>query len=335
MMIRVTDATHTGEVRREAAILAEAANLSERERGELAIVVSEIVTNLIKHVGEGCVILDLLSKNGYSGVRIVGLDKGSGIKDMSAAFRDGYSSAGTAGNGLGAIKRLSPVFDIYAAPGLGTAVLAEFWHQGKKNDHVSALDLGVQSIPIPGENDCGDGWGMKNGANSTLFMVVDGLGHGILASDAAREAEAVFHKSKSDSLTSILRDSHDALKKTRGAAMAVAALNLDRRVLTFAGIGNIGASIVTPAGSRGMASHNGTVGHHLSTLQEFSFPWTPESILIMYSDGLKSNWDLNEYPGIWSKKSALIAAILCRDFSRNRDDLTVLVAKNCPESGAP
>src|SRR5580704_15692281 len=103
MMIRVTDATHAGEARRKAAILAEAANLSERECGELAIVVTDIVTNLIKHVGEGCVILDCLSQNGYSGVRVVGLDKGSGIKDMGAAFQDGYSSAGTARNGLGAI----------------------------------------------------------------------------------------------------------------------------------------------------------------------------------------------------------------------------------------
>src|ERR1700683_1643948 len=118
MIIQVTDITHVGEARRGAALFAEAANLSERERGELAIVVTEIVTNIVKHVGEGTVLLESLGQDGSSGVRIVALDNGSGIKDMSAAFQDGYSSAGTAGNGLGAIKRLSHVFDIYAAPGL-------------------------------------------------------------------------------------------------------------------------------------------------------------------------------------------------------------------------
>lgn len=333
MIIRVTDVTHSGEARRQAALLAEATNLDERERGELAIVVTEIVTNLVKHVGEGTVFLEALRQNGDSGVRVLGLDKGSGIKDMNAALRDGYSSAGTAGNGLGAIKRLSQHFDIYAAPGFGTAVLAEFWHREKIDRRTCPMDIGVQSIPITGEDVCGDGWGTRKNPDSMLFMVVDGLGHGILAADAAREAERIVSSSKSSSLTSILQDSHDALRKTRGAAMAVASLNFDRQIMTFAGVGNIGATIVTPTTSRGMASHNGTIGHHLGTIQEFTFPWTRESILIMYSDGLKSNWDLKQYPGIWSKKSALIAGILCRDFSRNRDDVTVLVAKSHSDAG--
>jgi len=332
MIIRVTDATHSGQARREAALLAEKANLGERERGELAIVVTEIVTNQVKHAGEGTVILEEIIQNGSSGVRVLGLDKGSGIRDLSAAFRDGFSSAGTAGNGLGAIKRLSQVFDIYAAPGLGTAVLAEFWSDDKSTPQSSTMEVGVQSIPIAGEEVCGDGWGVKRTADSMLFMVVDGLGHGILASDAAREAEANFSAAKNGSPGSILQDSHDALKKTRGAAMAVAVLHLNQQTLTFAGVGNIGASIVSPTASRGMASHNGTVGHYLSAVQEFTFPWTAESILVMFSDGLKSNWDLKQYPGIWSKKAALIAGILCRDFSRNRDDVTVLVAKNSFEA---
>ena len=116
--------------------------------------------------------------------------------------------------------------------------------------------------------------------------------------------------------------------------MAVASVDIGRQIVNFAGVGNIGATIVNPTASRGMASHNGTLGHHLSTIQEFSFPWSVDNILVMYSDGLKSHWDLNQYPGIWSKKAALIAAILFRDFSRNRDDVTVLVAKNHPEASA-
>ena len=161
-------------------------------------------------------------------------------------------------------------------------------------------------------------------------MVVDGLGHGILAAEAAREAERIFALPKFDSPTSILEESHGALKKTRGAAMAVSALHLDRQLVSFAGVGNIGASIVTSDTSRGMASHNGTVGHHLNRIQEFTFPWNADSILVMYSDGLKSGWDLHRYPGIWSKHPALIAGVLYRDYCRERDDVTVLVAKNHP-----
>jgi hypothetical protein len=261
-------------------------------------------------------------------VRILGLDKGPGIRDLTTALRDGYSTAGTGGNGLGAIKRLSSAFDIYTAPGVGTAVLAEFWPRKKSSEHLSPIDIGVVSVPIKGEDICGDGWGVRKSSDSMMLMVVDGLGHGILASEAAREAERIFAVTRSDSPTPILQDSHDALKKTRGAAMAIASLDVERRLVSFAGVGNIGSSIVTPSSGRGMASHNGTVGHQLHRIQEFTFPWNADSLLVMHSDGLKSSWDLKLYPGIWSKHPALIAGLLYRDFTRERDDVTVLVAKN-------
>jgi anti-sigma regulatory factor (Ser/Thr protein kinase) len=334
MIIRVSDASHAGEARRQAAVYSEQLNFEERPRGALAIVVTEIVTNLVKHVGSGTLLLETFGTNGHKGVRVMALDKGSGIKDLAAALRDGHSTAGTAGNGLGAIKRLSDVFDIYTVPGAGTAVLAEVWSSKKSSKHTS-LDVGVVSVPIKGEQVCGDGWGAKETANSILLMVVDGLGHGILAAEAAREAEKIFADSRSDSPTPILQNSHDSLRKTRGAAMAVASLNLERGVMAFAGVGNIAASIVAPGASRGMASHNGTVGHYLQRIQEFSFPWNSQSVLIMASDGLNTRWDLQPYPGIWSKHPAIIAGLLYRDFSRERDDVTVLVAKNRQDPSAP
>jgi anti-sigma regulatory factor (Ser/Thr protein kinase) len=328
MIIRVTDSTHAGEARRHAALLAEDAKLGERESGSLAIAVTEMVTNLVKHAGNGTMIVETVANNGSSGVRLLGLDRGPGIRDLSAALRDGFSTAGTAGNGLGAIKRLSHTFDIYTSPGHGTAVLAEFWPQKKNAQHLSPLDVGIVSIPIKGEDVCGDGWAAKTTAQSMLLMVVDGLGHGILAAEAAQEAGRIFRESRTDSPTPILQDAHDALKKTRGAAMAVASLNREKQTVSYAGVGNIGASIVTPAASRGMASHNGTVGHVMQRIQEFTFPWSGSSILVMHSDGLRSGWDLNSYPGIWSKHAGLIAGILYRDFYRERDDVTVLVAKS-------
>jgi anti-sigma regulatory factor (Ser/Thr protein kinase) len=334
MIIRVTDSTHAGEARRHAALLAQDAKLGERESGSLAIAVTEMVTNLVKHAGNGTMIVESIAYNGSSGVRLLGLDRGPGIRDLSAALRDGFSTAGTGGNGLGAIKRLSNTFDIYTSPGHGTAVLAEFWPHKKPAQHLSPIEVGVVSIPIKGEDVCGDGWGVKKTAESMLLMVVDGLGHGILAAEAAQEAQRIFRESRGDSPSPILQDSHDALKKTRGAAMAIASLNIETQLLSYAGVGNISASIVTPAGSRGMASHNGTVGHHLQRIQEFAFPWTGNSILVMYSDGLRSGWDLNLYPGIWSKHPGLIAGILYRDFYRERDDVTVLVAKSHAEANA-
>lgn len=331
MIIQVSDSSHTGEARRSAARYSEELCFGEKSRGALAIVVTEIVTDLVKHAGTGMLLLEPVRHNGDSGVRVLAVDKGSGIRDLNRALQDGHSTAGTPGNGLGAIKRLSDVFDVYSMPGVGTAVLAEVWHSEKPTKQHCAMDVAVISHPIRGEEVCGDGWSVKQTAACTLLMVADGLGHGILASEAAREAERIFALSRTDSPTPILQDSHGSLKKTRGAAMAIASLNLERQILTFAGVGNIGASIVAPGVSRGMPSHNGTVGHHLHKLQEFSFPWNSQSMLIMHSDGLSARWDLSAYPGIWTKHPAIVAGLLYRDFSRERDDVTVLVAKNHPE----
>jgi anti-sigma regulatory factor (Ser/Thr protein kinase) len=331
MISHVADPTHAGEARRHAAVLAESVKLGERERGSLAIVITEMATNLVKHAGSGTIVVEVLAQNGNSGLRVLALDKGPGIRNLTTALRDGYSTAGTAGNGLGAIKRLSNTFDIHTAPGMGTAVLAEFWPEKRAAQHESPLDVGVISLPIKGETVCGDGWGAKKTADGMLLMVVDGLGHGILAAEAAREAERVFVTSSSNSLTAILQESHDSLKKTRGAAMAIAALNFNGQLVSFAGVGNIGGSVVTQETSRGMASHNGTLGHHLHRIQEFTSPWNADNIMVMHSDGLKSGWDLKHYPGIWNKHPGLIAGLLYRDFSRERDDVTILVAKHHSE----
>lgn len=331
MIIRITDPTHAAEARRHAVAQALEVNLGETDRGSLAIAVTEMATNLVKHAGTGTIVVERIMRDGTSGVRILGLDKGPGIRDIAQALRDGYSTAGTAGNGLGAIRRLSHGFDIYTAAESGTAVLAEFWAQ--ENGHAgSPLEIGGVSVAVKGEEVCGDGWGARQIENAMVVMVVDGLGHGVLAAEAAREAEQVLLNSRHESPASILRNSHDAMKKTRGAAMAVAALDLEKQTVAFAGIGNIGAAIVTPSSSRGMASHNGTLGHQVQRIQEFTFPWNPDSMLVMHSDGLKSGWDLNQYPGIWGKHPGLIAGMLYRDYARERDDVTVLIARNQRES---
>jgi anti-sigma regulatory factor (Ser/Thr protein kinase) len=331
----VTDPTHAGEARRRAAHLADEAKLDETERGNLAIVVTEMATNLMKHAGTGKIVVETVRSNGDTGVRVLAFDKGPGIRDLSGALRDGYSTAGTAGSGLGAIKRLSHDFDIYSSPGMGTAVLSEFWPGKRMPRKIFPIDVGIVSTPIKGEEVCGDGWGVKKTVHSMLFMVVDGLGHGILAAEAARAAERIFAMPSNDSPTMILQGSHDSLQKTRGAAMAVASLDIEKRLVSFAGVGNISGSIVRAVASHGMASHNGTVGHLLHRIQEFTFPWDSDSILVMHSDGVKSGCDLKQYPGVWSKHPALIAGMLYRDFSRERDDVTILVAKNSRETSPP
>lgn len=328
MLIEVSEASQAGEARREAVMRAEELGMGETRCGEVALVTTEIATNLVKHARHGQILLQEFPHNGNSGLRIVGIDKGPGISDLNRAFSDGHSTVGTMGTGFGAIRRLSDSFDVYSMAGLGTVVNVEFRPEHKvRSIEAHPLQIGVISEPLAGEEACGDGWGAKVLKDSLTVMVVDGLGHGILASDAAREGERVFSTTKETSPQSILQEAHLALKKTRGAAMSIAKIELEKRLLLFAGVGNVSASIVSPGSSRSLAWHNGTLGQQMERLQEFTVPWNENSILVMHSDGLGSRWDLERYPGIWTKHPSTIAAVLHRDFTRGRDDVTVLVVK--------
>jgi len=319
--------THAAEARRFAVRQAEEIGLTETESGAIAIAVTEIAGNVLKHAEFGKILFEHIHQDAKNGLRVLALDKGPGIADVTAALQDGFSTAGTNGNGLGAVRRLASYFDLYSVAGRGTCILAEFW-SGKTAPVEPSLEVGAISIPLRGETVCGDGWAIRRNAIGAWFMVVDGLGHGAFAADAAREAERIFARSGSESPAMILNDIHDALKKTRGAAAAIAFVNQEKQTLCFAGLGNISATLATAESSRGIASHNGTLGHQMHRIQEFNLPWNQDSVLIMHSDGLSSRWDLSESRGIWSRHPSLIASVLYRDFAKERDDVTVLVARN-------
>jgi hypothetical protein len=76
-----------------------------------------------------------------------------------------------------------------------------------------------------------------------------------------------------------------------------------------------------------MVSHNGTVGHGLHKVQEFTYPAGPDAVLILHSDGIASHWDPAAYPGLLAHHPALIAGVLYRDHARGRDDASVVVVK--------
>jgi anti-sigma regulatory factor (Ser/Thr protein kinase) len=324
----VAEVTDAAAARRAVVHCAELIGMSESDRSNVAISVTEMATNVIKHASRGQIIVDSVLQNGACGLRMLAVDKGPGISNIARALEDGRSTAGTAGNGLGAIRRLATRFDIYSYPAKGTCVLAEFWSRDSAAKNESDIEVGVLTVPFPGESVSGDGWSSRTVPGGLLLMLADGLGHGFYAAEAARVVERLIKETPSTSPAVILQDAHDALKKTRGAAVAVAAINCENGSLCFAGVGNISATLLTRQSSRGMASHNGTAGHEIRRLQEFVFPWNPDNLLVMHSDGLSARWDLSDYPGIWNRSPSIIAAVLHRDFARERDDATVLVAKS-------
>ncbi len=319
----VDDPNRVGEVRRAADSMARGEGLDDSKRANLALVVTEVCTNVWKHAGGGEVYLATLSDRlSTPGIEIVAVDRGPGMSNVNDCLKDGYSTSNTAGTGLGAISRLAADWDIYSEPGLGTAVMARVTPASS-----SEMTVGGVVKPLAGEDVSGDGWAARESEGELTVMVADGLGHGIMAARASAEAAAAFRGSSGSKPSALLYDIHRALRGTRGAAVAVMQLTHADRTISFAGLGNIGAVIAAPGKSQSMISHAGTAGYGTPRIQEFSYQVPEAGLVVMHSDGLTTSWTLDSYPGLLRRKPSIIAAILCRDATRGRDD-TCVVAVN-------
>jgi anti-sigma regulatory factor (Ser/Thr protein kinase) len=331
--ITPNDPSQTGNARRQALSLAVAMDFDDLRQGQLGIIVTEAARNISAHAGQGEIVLSGWTFDGTTGIDMLALDKGPGIENISAALQDGYSTAGTPGNGLGAISRLAGTFQAYSSPGNGTggngtAIFARVLrtvHDTENESHP--YEMSAISIPITGETVCGDAWSAERSPGRSLYIVADGLGHGPSAAEAALEAVRIFHLVSQFEPDRILSEIHSALAKTRGAAVAIAEILHQQQVLRYAGAGNIVGVICSGGKTRSLVSMNGTVGHTIGKIQQFSYPWQPESALIMHSDGLATRWNVEQYPGLASRHPALLAGVLFRDFCRKRDDATILVSR--------
>ena len=325
--VTVVENTQPGEARRVAITLARQLGFDETTAGRLAIVVTDSTTNIVTHGGGGEIVIRPLQEDGERGIELLALDTGPGIANLAGSRRDGVSRTGSAGTGLGAIGRLADMHDIYSQPDRGTAVLARIWQERQTAHPAPRVLVGAVSVAMPGETTCGDSWSVAFNAGGAVVLVADGLGHGLLAAEASREAVRVFRKRPMDGPVAVLQTVHAALRSTRGSAGAVAHIDCARRAVTYAGVGNI-ASVVLSASERwNMASYTGTLGHVVRTFMEFTYPWPAEAMMVLNSDGLVTRWTLDPYPGISAHDASLIAGVLYRDFKRGRDDATVVVIK--------
>lgn len=328
----VADSSHTAEVRRVARQYAVRLGFEEPAAERAAIVATEISTNLLKHGGGGYLLFTCSDQGGEAFVEMLGVDQGKGIAEIGASMRDGYSSAGTMGTGLGAIQRLSSFSDIYSQPERGTVILARV--SANRSTVLKETNLAAILIPKPGEDACGDGWGMCRNGHRHVVVATDGLGHGIDAAAASRAAidyleREDFGESASRGPADLLEGIHRALLSTRGAAVAVAELDRVSRTIRFAGLGNITARICEPGmPAVNMVSMHGTAGGTgQNRFREFSYAWPEGALLILHSDGVATRWEPKDYPGLLSRDPALICGVLLRDFRRGNDDASVVVIR--------
>jgi anti-sigma regulatory factor (Ser/Thr protein kinase) len=323
--VRLTDPSVVGEARRVSVELARRLDWKDVDCGEVAIVATELASNLVKHAREGMLSITAESRADCRRLSIVSIDRGPGM-DVARSLEDGYSTAASAGSGLGAVSRLADGFD-FLSNSNGTVLAAELRRPETPRCAEGGMSFGAFTMPKEGEALNGDAWDCRMLDGLVAVIVCDGLGHGPYAHQAAARAVSSFRAGSWGSALEAIEAVDGALKSTRGAAAAVAVIDAAAGIVRYCGVGNITGKIVSDGGMRHLMSHNGILGHSAARKAQLVYELPPEGVLLLHTDGLHSRWRANEVQPLASRQPSLAAGALYRDYARGNDDGVIVVAR--------
>ncbi|MFV0137716.1 SpoIIE family protein phosphatase [Streptomyces sp. HMX87] len=344
--VPVHDSTRVRDTRVAAEHAAALAELDEPRTAAAALVATELATNLLKHAGGGQILIDVVTPpvltdawDGARMVQITAVDHGPGIADVPGALRDGFSTTQSLGAGLGTCRRIADGFEVHSAAGRGTVALARIGRTTRRTRTAARPPAGVRAggvnVPYGGAEYSGDAWEWVRAEDRLTLMLADGLGHGPDAAGASTAAAEALRGAAGLPPAEVLRRLHEALRGTRGAAVAVAQVDLRLGRLSFAGIGNIGARLCEGGTWRHLVSRPGIVGvHRPARVREEETAWADDRLLVLHSDGLPSRWTPAPDTCEPAVDPALTAAVTIRDASSSarpvRDDTAVAVLAPTP-----
>jgi anti-sigma regulatory factor (Ser/Thr protein kinase) len=323
----VADRSYFALLKKEIHVLTVKAGFSDTKVGEIDIIVAEMVSNLVKHGQGGKLLVKLVTQQQIDGIELICIDNGSGINDVNRMMSDGMSTTNTLGQGLGAIKRLSTVFQVYTLKDWGTVLLSRVFMEDlpylKKSTEIRAV-----VVSKPGEEKCGDGFFCRIGTDGVRLFLGDGLGHGSEAEIAVTRAVLTFKNSREESATEVLREIHGTVRKTRGLVGTAALFNKKERLWRICGIGNIATRIINGIEMKSHMSYNGIIGYNIpNTMKDQEVHADNGQIIVLCSDGIKTKWDLAKYPGILKYDLSILAAVIFKDHARYTDDMSVVTVR--------
>lgn len=327
--LKADDRSYFALLKKEIHALAVTAGLGERKVGEIDIIVAEMVSNLVKHAGGGNILVKLVEENGVQGIEIISIDNGPGMTDVSRMVADGVSTKNTLGHGLGTMKRMADVFQVYSMKDWGSVILIRIFEKNLPDFRKPPVaDFKSVLVPKPGETVCGDGFYSVIGKEYLKFFLGDGLGHGQEAAKAVNKAGEAFLICEEAEPPEIIRFINASVKKTRGLVACVAVFSLSAKSWKICGVGNIATRLNSVESVKNYTPYNGIIGLNVpNTLNSVEIGHQKGQHLIMCSDGLKTKWDLIKYPAILRYDLSVLCASLLKDFTRNTDDMSVMACK--------
>lgn len=303
-----------------------------RERIEL--ISNELITNHVKHAG-GHGLMQVWEIGGPDpALDIFALDFGPGIPNLPVAMRDGYTTVGTMGKGLGAVARLSAESGFYTvpagmandAPWHGLAVWARVYVKAKPKPQPVQTGMFVRAYQDAAHN--GDYLFPIAARHGVRWLHCDGLGHGEEAAAGLIDAGSVVDNVTP--LDGIMDRLHTRLRGSRGAVAILADLDVAAQRVHVCGVGDMSAYIICNGERRSVNFAPGVLGHDHRHADQVEIPFPPQALLLTASDGLRAHWGLDDYPSLWRAHPQLIAYLLGNTMTHNNDDKSIFVVRTTP-----
>ncbi len=295
---------------------------------EICLAVAELTANLVRHAGHGNLTLTPLHSSNRAGIEVAAQDQGPGIRNIEQSLADGHSTAGGLGYGLGTVNRLMDEMEISSSVGLNTSVVCRRWMRAANQVLMpSVWDIGVATRSRRMGRENGDAFVIREWQDKLLVGVIDGLGHGEFAQQAALAAQGYARSHYDLPLDKIFSGANRACLGTRGVVMALARFESPNQ-MHLATVGDIEARAWSAPDrtlfkvQRGIL---GTCSMPQVVIQEKK--WSPGWLLVLHSDGLQTHWQWQDFPGLEREPTEVIARRLLHALATKDDDATVLAVR--------
>lgn len=183
--------------------------------------------------------------------------------------------------------------------------------------------IGIAKRALDDARECGDACGYWELDGKLVLCVADGLGHGPEAEKAATAALDCIAANLGEPITGIFERCNVALFKTRGAAMSIAVIDKDTGSFSYGGIGNV-LGVFGKAGETVLPNSGGIVGAGYNRLSVEKARLWPGDLVVMYTDGVKSDIALRRYDRAVIADAKRLAEMILHDWRRGTDDAAVL-----------
>ena len=190
---------------------------------------------------------------------------------------------------------------------------------------MTVLSWATAADAYAGETVSGDRAVVVELARGALVAMIDGLGHGPAAAEAAGQAAEILEEAAGTEPAELLVRCHERMRRSRGAAISLASFDAASARMTWIGVGNVEGVLVQVSGAaHSLATRGGTDGYLLPALRTQTIALQPGDTLAFATDGIEVTFRRQI---LQSRSPGDIANAILAEHGKHTDDACVVVAR--------